>query len=213
MTMPLGEYSVTDVETVLSSHGTECWRVTTLRPDGKIHCHVFPKDTLQNRAAEYGIDPADRETLMDIVLHEPYMVSPLDQLYDETEDPVAKAGLVGPARTVVQNIRTGRVIKPGEDMPVHCFNTDEATARRAHLMRLESCKRERIRISDPGNKLAAIRDQSPIDSAKVANYRNKVNGIREKRPVEVSPIPPTVERPKRVPIKESPNGSERGRTR
>lgn len=35
--------------------------------------HVFPKDILEWRAAEYGIDPADRGTLLDIVLVEPYL--------------------------------------------------------------------------------------------------------------------------------------------
>lgn len=35
--------------------------------------HVFPFDTLEWRAAEYDIDPADIETLLDIVLAEPYL--------------------------------------------------------------------------------------------------------------------------------------------
>lgn len=38
--------------------------------------HTFPADTLEWRAAEYGIDPADLDTLLDIVLHEPYMEEP-----------------------------------------------------------------------------------------------------------------------------------------
>ena len=35
--------------------------------------HTFPVDTLEWRAAEYGIDPADTATLMDIVLAEPHL--------------------------------------------------------------------------------------------------------------------------------------------
>lgn len=35
--------------------------------------HFFPPDTLEWRAAEYGIDPSDVDTLMDIVLAEPYL--------------------------------------------------------------------------------------------------------------------------------------------
>jgi hypothetical protein len=35
--------------------------------------HTFPLDTLEWRAAEYGIDPADTATLLDIVLAEPYL--------------------------------------------------------------------------------------------------------------------------------------------
>jgi len=43
--------------------------------DGAIEdgVHVFPKDIMEWRAAEYGIDPADRDTLLDIVLVEPYL--------------------------------------------------------------------------------------------------------------------------------------------
>lgn len=35
--------------------------------------HVFPHDILEWRAAEYGIDPANKELLLDIVLAEPYL--------------------------------------------------------------------------------------------------------------------------------------------
>jgi len=35
--------------------------------------HVFPADTLEWRAAEYEIDPSDLDTLLDIVLWEPFL--------------------------------------------------------------------------------------------------------------------------------------------
>lgn len=35
--------------------------------------HLFPLETLEWRAAEYGIDPADTATLLDIVLTEPHL--------------------------------------------------------------------------------------------------------------------------------------------
>lgn len=38
--------------------------------------HVFPDDTMEWRAAEYGIDPADTETLLDMVLWEPHLPDP-----------------------------------------------------------------------------------------------------------------------------------------
>ncbi|GAA1281580.1 hypothetical protein [Saccharothrix xinjiangensis] len=37
--------------------------------------HVFPVDILEWRAAEYGFDPADIDTLLDIVLCEPYLTA------------------------------------------------------------------------------------------------------------------------------------------
>lgn len=38
-------------------------------------CHIFPLDTMEWRAAEYSIDPSDVDTLLDIVLAEPYLTS------------------------------------------------------------------------------------------------------------------------------------------
>jgi hypothetical protein len=42
--------------------------------------HIFPYDAMEWRAAEYNIDPNDRETLLDIILTEPYLET-------ETADP------------------------------------------------------------------------------------------------------------------------------
>jgi hypothetical protein len=59
-------------------HGdTDCWHVVTRAADGHGLTHVFPKATLEWRAAEYGIDLADTDTLLDVILHE--------QLLDEEE--------------------------------------------------------------------------------------------------------------------------------
>lgn len=38
--------------------------------------HVFPDDALEWRAAEYDIDPADTDTLLDMVLWEPHLPEP-----------------------------------------------------------------------------------------------------------------------------------------
>lgn len=48
----------------------DCWQVVTrAKGDGGI-THLFPKDTLEWRAAEYGLDPSDVDGLLDVVLHE-----------------------------------------------------------------------------------------------------------------------------------------------
>ncbi|WP_435279346.1 hypothetical protein [Streptomyces sp. 1222.5] len=55
-------------------HGdTECWLVVTRATDGHGLTHVFPKSTLEWRAAEYGIDPADVDALLDVILHERFV--------------------------------------------------------------------------------------------------------------------------------------------
>lgn len=63
---------VTAVETAVVA-GTPCWVVHQTRGDGSAHVHVFPPETLAWRATEYGIDPADTDTLLELILHEPHM--------------------------------------------------------------------------------------------------------------------------------------------
>lgn len=53
---------------------TDCWEVHIQRDDGAKGVHMMPKSTLDFRAAEYGVDPTDVDTLMTMILHEPYMV-------------------------------------------------------------------------------------------------------------------------------------------
>ena len=59
-------------------HGdVEAWRVEGVleQDDGTRvpYFHLMPLDTMEWRAAEYGIDPADTATLLDIVLAEPHL--------------------------------------------------------------------------------------------------------------------------------------------
>lgn len=73
-------------------HGdTECWHVVTRASDGHGLTHVFPKAALEWRAAEYGISPADTDTLLDAILHE--------QLFDEETAEAAKNSLAAAAST------------------------------------------------------------------------------------------------------------------
>lgn len=48
-------------------------RADITAPDGSRHMHVFPVDTLEWRAAEYELDPSDLDTLLEIVLAEPFL--------------------------------------------------------------------------------------------------------------------------------------------
>lgn len=49
------------------------WRVRYAKPSGGFLAHVFPRHIFAARAAEYGIDPADVDTLITMVLHEPFI--------------------------------------------------------------------------------------------------------------------------------------------
>ena len=56
--------------------------------------HCFPKDIFEWRAAEYGIDPTDMDTLIDIVLSEPFLGDsdylPGETLYDAPDIDTAR---------------------------------------------------------------------------------------------------------------------------
>jgi hypothetical protein len=63
--------------TIVTESGQQMWAVdgTRATDDGTTQRfrHLFPLETLEWRAAEYGIDPADTATLLDVVLAEPYL--------------------------------------------------------------------------------------------------------------------------------------------
>lgn len=88
MTQP-AIHQVVDVGRVSFTPAVTGWRVDYLRPDGVRWCHVFPDGTMGWRAAEYGIDLNDADTLLQTILHEQHIaVSPDDPafLYNTDEE-------------------------------------------------------------------------------------------------------------------------------
>lgn len=89
------------VRTVESAAATrvgdvDCWQVVTrCKGDGGLTI-VFPKGTLEWRAAEYGLDPADVDGLLDVVLHERLFD---DDTAAETEHALRAARSTADART------------------------------------------------------------------------------------------------------------------
>lgn len=73
---PVTKVVVDAVEQVVQN-GMTVWRIrcTRTHEDGTElpTMHVLPVDALEWRAAEYGIDPTDLDTLVDIVLAEPFL--------------------------------------------------------------------------------------------------------------------------------------------
>lgn len=64
------EHRVLSVERTRIGNRDDWWAVAMVEGDGTRVRHVFPPDALHWRAAEYGIDPQDAHTLLDIILHE-----------------------------------------------------------------------------------------------------------------------------------------------
>lgn len=130
-------YEVQAVETVTNGQGTPVWLVSMLKPDGTIHCHAFPPSAIEWRMAEYGLDTVDEA--LDIVLHEPFAVSPQDH-GRRLPDPAEKAGMVT------------RLPGRARDEPIHLHNAPTiAAAREAHRLRIADAK-TRVQVKPPKGK-------------------------------------------------------------
>lgn len=86
------------IDKVEREDGRDRWRIekTITADDGTTSRLLFilPTDAMEWRAAEYGIDPADTATLLDIVLAEPHLTpdewSVGHQLHDAPDIPTAR---------------------------------------------------------------------------------------------------------------------------
>lgn len=58
---------------ILGPTQSDTWRLAMTRPDGLMHLTVFPVSTPTWRIAEYGFDPNDLDTILDIIIHEQFM--------------------------------------------------------------------------------------------------------------------------------------------
>lgn len=146
-------YEVLTVEQRVGDAGNTFWVVTMADRDGALVNHAFPQDTALWRAAEYGIDPADTATLLDIILHEPYIPDP------RVMDPPAAAAI--------------RAEVGGKRVPATLATAaSTADARTAHLARIAHVKANIRRITGPQGKdakdpLDLIRNH-PVDTARLA---------------------------------------------
>lgn len=115
------------------------------------HGHCFPKEIFEWRAAEYGIDPKDMDTLVDVVLSEPFLTAedfqPGENLYD------------APTVTAAREAHTARC------------------ARGKLRARLVS----RGKIAHAGGVLHTLRTESPMDEGVLAVKRQYVQEQRAAR--------------------------------
>ncbi|TXJ75414.1 hypothetical protein E2C11_23160 [Streptomyces lavendulae] len=143
------EYIITDVG---EDPERSLWYVQYEDADGNAHTHIFPKATMEWRAAEYGLtDPAE---ILDVILHEPH-----------TPDPTPRSGfrsLTNPAQRAA--------VAPE---PVTLYTaTSTGEARDAHLERIEATKAATVCVTNPpSDPLAVIREARGIT----------VDGLRAKR--------------------------------
>jgi len=107
------------------------------QPDGTRVRHVFPPETLHWRAAEYGYDPTDAASLLDVVLHERHIVGHTHQhpdfIYNCDRD-TARVGLDGRLNKVKNRVR---VVDPdghlAKIVTAHVHVPEEHSQRQAYV--------------------------------------------------------------------------------
>lgn len=113
----------------MSPMGAEpLWGVAVVRTDGNRILKTFPHSSLEWRSAEYGIDPEDKDTLLDVILHEGYI--------PQADDPLA---LMDPVEAKILGVTRG--------LPT-CWTpgVSDETRLQAHLARIAAVKQYRIRL-------------------------------------------------------------------
>lgn len=133
------------------------WSIAMDDPDtGKRLGYGFPPETFEIRAAEYDLDPEDRDTLMDVILHEPYIPDPTLPANFERDAAYAR-GMRGEAFGNVA-ARFGK----GNTVPPNLFNTETiGEAREALFIRLEHVKNQVVQIGPPTRGVERVAD--PLD--------------------------------------------------
>ncbi|MEU6365776.1 hypothetical protein ABZ876_08470 [Streptomyces sp. NPDC046931] len=170
------EYTITDVG---EDPHRDLWYVAYEDAAGERHTHVFPKSTLEWRAAEYGLtDPAE---ILDVILHEAH-----------TPDPRP--------RRVMRSLTSPTAHVKAEVEPVTLYTATSTTqARTAHLDRIRATKTGRARIvNPPSDPLAVIRARHGITAEGVRAKRERVdvhrwNSLYGGLPV---PVPSALEVPR-----------------
>jgi hypothetical protein len=155
--MPI-EYTITDIT---EDPARDLWAVIYEDADKNRHTHIFPKETLEWRAAEYGLtDPAE---ILDVILHEPH-----------TPDPRPRTGM----RSLL--VAGGPANTRAEAQPVTLYTaTNTGEARAAHLDRIAAAKATHVRVINPrSDPLAVIRDRHGITTEGVRIKREFVDTHR-----------------------------------
>lgn len=138
------KHTIVNVQDVRPENGPQpVWFVELALDGEELHHGVhFPHELLHWRVAEYGIDPEEFGTLMDIALHERFM----GLQYTD---------------------------------PTFLYNTDEKTAREAHLARVARIK-TRVSHEDPDNLLDTIQKAYDPNNPVLEKYRTTVREARSR---------------------------------
>lgn len=147
--------------------------------------HRFPAETMEWRAAEYGIDPTDVETLLGIVMVEPWL-TPDDwaagsQLYDGTAD-VATAQKDHLKRCAAAKKRTNITTRPATPKAAHPLDpirADHGIDLEVVALKTEHVRRIRAGIQADQNKPKQQVDRAAQWKQRLADEDQRRKGNRD----------------------------------
>lgn len=162
---PLGtQFTVTEVAEYTLHNGVDCWIVKFLNEKGGKIPYTFPKFTLEQRVAEYDLDPTDITGVLDMILHEPHVPDSTD-VRNFATDAGVKAGFT------VAAAKSKGMVRAGQLVPLHLGNApDRATARQAHLARIADIKTTITVKSGKGAGILSKGDTTDPLTTIVANH-------------------------------------------
>lgn len=129
-------------------------RADITAPDGSRHMHVFPVDAPEWRAAEYELDPSDMDTLLEIVLAEPFLDpdpdDPTLSLFDADTIEEARDHHLKKVRKVAvdRDVDAWEKAKDGAVMDFEAIALKAEHVRRGRSARKEQKKRPPHRVPD-----------------------------------------------------------------
>lgn len=166
------EYEIVDVGEMHPDPDHPCFYVTKRKADGALHGHVFPKATLEWRAAEYGLD--DPAEILDVILHERHR---------PRVDHDDRVSLVNPAKKAAK----------AADEPVTLWTaTSTAEAREAHRKAIADIK-TMTRVIDPSGYLIHILVRCDLNADRIREKAEKVDVTRWRKQHGGLPVEPTPE--------------------
>jgi len=164
----VSDYQIFNVEYRDDVASVPVYCIDYTKPDGTHHRHITPPEALAWRAAEYDIDPADVDTLIDIIVHEVFIPDPTKPWNRKTDAAVKK----------------GMLRKGGA--PVTLANSTSAVeAREAHMARIEEVKKTRNITKASATKLQAMKKPADADVFAVIRKRGVDPTVVQSMRVEV----------------------------
>jgi len=115
-----------DFVTERLTRGAPRWVVHHVDEDGNGGGYVFPKETLEWRAAEYGLTDVDE--ILDLILHEPHLPDEPDR-----DDAAARVGLVTSTRPDAEPITLFNAPSTAEALAAYRLRIADAKLSRAHV--------------------------------------------------------------------------------